>query len=171
MNKIKKEQLLKLLDTIQPSPMLSIAHFSDGAEIISEVLSDYCLQHEYEYLLNCTDRHFYENAKLQYGMDEWVKIKSFDLDRASYMTHGRFFDYLFVTCGVADEMREHLIQKSHKVIKNAGYIVIFVAKESDSLRETWIELLDMHNFVATSTIDLFEDYNVIISKKMHGWGG
>ncbi len=33
-------------------------------------------------------------------------------------------------------------------------------------------LLEEHYYVASNTIDdLFENYDVLISKKMHGWGG
>jgi len=171
MNTIEKEQLEKLLHIIQPSPLLTIAHFCDYAEVVSSVLSDFCNDREYEYLLNCTDEAFYKQALQIHSRAKWIKIKDFNLLKPSYMTHGKFYDYLFVTSVIADDIKEQFIQKSHRVIKNAGHIVIFVQKDSYSEAHTWIELLEKNNFVATSTIDMFKNHNVIISKKMHGWGG
>jgi hypothetical protein len=35
-----------------------------------------------------------------------------------------------------------------------------------------MRLLEENNYVASNTIDdLFEHYDLLISKKMHGWGG
>jgi len=37
--------------------------------------------------------------------------------------------------------------------------------------DRWQQVLEENYFVATNTIDMFEEYEILISKKMHGWGG
>jgi hypothetical protein len=69
-------------------------------------------------------------------------------------------------------MRSDFLKKTHSIIKNAGMILIFLPKEERTQYYEWTALLEEHYYVASSIIDdLFEHYDVIISKKMHGWGG
>ena len=85
------------------------------------------------------------------------------------MMHGKFYDYLFVQMKMDD--KETLLTKFHKIIKNAGLILIFV--KSDNLSEIYEfeRLLEENYYVATSKIEIDSNYTLIISKKMHGWGG
>ncbi len=171
MKTIEKEQLKKLLQIIQPSPMQRIGHFSGGGDLFCEQLSDFCQINEYEYLLNCTDNDFYDSCIQRYETKEWVKIKNFNLARPNYLLHGKFYEYLFVTTTISEETRETFLQKSHKCIKNAGHIILLVPKKDYMQIDIWTQLLEENYFVATNTIDIFQNYEIIISKKMHGWGG
>lgn len=170
MKTIDKNSLEKLLEIIKPSPMLCIAHLCDNEKLICDTVNNFCLDNKYEYLLNCTHETFYQQAMSMYGKNEWVKIKQFDFVRPSYMSHGKFYDYFFVTCDIQSDTKDQFLQKSYKVIKNAGHIIIFIPKKNSEEIDIWTELLEKNYFVATNTIDMFDDYNVIISKKMHGWG-
>jgi hypothetical protein len=87
------------------------------------------------------------------------------------MMQGKQYDFLFVSIDIKEEMRSDFLKKAHNIISNAGNIIIFVSKKNKEECYSWITLLEEHNYVATSTIDdLFENHNIIISKKMHGWG-
>jgi len=57
-------------------------------------------------------------------------------------------------------------KKFYRVIKNAGYLYLFV-KDNDV--QNTIELLEETNFVSVNVIDSFKDTKVISAQKMHGW--
>jgi hypothetical protein len=84
---------------------------------------------------------------------------------------GKFYEYLFVTCDIKDNIKASFLQKCHKAIKNAGLIVIFILKDDHEQTAIWTQLLEENYFVATSSIQLSKSYDVVISRKMHGWGG
>jgi hypothetical protein len=59
----------------------------------------------------------------------------------------------------------------HEILRNSGNILLFVPNRNVEERYRWDTLLEENYYVATNTIDdLFTEYDVIISKKMHGWG-
>ena len=87
------------------------------------------------------------------------------------MMQGKQYDFLFVTSTVPEANRDDFLKRTRKIILNAGNIVVFVPKNDYTQRYNWIEHLEENYYVATNTIhDLFENYDIIISKKMHGWG-
>jgi len=170
-NDIKISEIEKLLSIIQPAPLLRIGHFSDRGEHLPKILNQFCATHTYEYLLNCTTSDYYTRLHAQYDKEEACTIKLFDLDRPNYMQHGKFYEYLFVSTQIAPEQRVSFLKKSHRVIKNAGLILIFLSHENHEEQAHWYQLLEENYFVATNTITLDTEWSVIISKKMHGWGG
>jgi len=172
MKTIEEDKLNQLLAVISPAPALRIAHFSDGGEKMIEILEAYCTKDEYEYQINCIEHDFFETVKEKYSQNSMVKPINFKLDRPRYMMQGKLYEYLFVSAHIKAEIRSDFLKKTHSIIKNAGLIFIFLPKEQSSERDTWLSLLEEHYYVASNTIDdLFENYDVIISKKMHGWGG
>ena len=172
MKNIEQNKLEKLLEIIPSHPALRIAHFSEGSHILTKTLSDFCKKNNYEYQLNCTKDVCYDKAMTKYANQTHIKIIKFNLNRPSYMMQGKMYDYLFVTTSIEEEMRSDFLKRAHSIIKNAGNILIFLPKGSYEERYNWIALLEEHYYVASNTIDdLFENYDVLISKKMHGWGG
>jgi len=167
MNKIEKNSLDKLLQIIEPIPMQTITHFSCGGMDMIHMLRDFSFKLDYEYRLNCTNAELYDKVKNL----EHAVVKNFPIARPNYLIQGKFSDYLFVTIYIEDEEKEMFLKKAHRSIKNAGLILLFVQKDSLEQIDLWNRLLEENNFVATSSIDLFEHYDIIISKKMHGWGG
>ena len=172
MKTIEKEKLNQLLGIISPAPALRIAHFSEGGEEMIEQIEKFCSKEEYEYQINCVDHDFYEKINRKYSENNTVNPIKFTLNRPRYMMQGKLYEYLFVTANIAAEMQSDFLKKTHGIIKNAGLIFIFLPKEKSHERDMWLTLLEEHYYVASNTIDdLFEYYDVIISKKMHGWGG
>ncbi len=166
------EEIKKLLDIIRPAPLIRVGHFSDHGESLSRAISEYCGTHDHDYILNCTDKEYFDKMSSIYGDRENCCIKDFKLVRPNYMLQGKFYDYLFVSLqNIADEDKEAFVQKCHKVIKNAGLILIFLPKSDSVQSDIWRRLLDENYYVATNTIDIDEEWSVIVSKKMHGWGG
>jgi len=170
MKNITTEHLQSLLSIIQEAPMQRIGHFTNSNSELSAVLSKFCQTNRYEYILNSTNSDNIEYLKEKYKDFNLTKIKFFDLERKSYLQNGLFYEYLFVSTEIPDAQKNIFLQKSHKCIKNAGLIVIFTTN-SQSEYDLWYRLLEKNYFVATNKIQLDDSNCVIISKKMHGWGG
>jgi len=172
MKTIEEAPFKQLLEIISPSPALRIAHFAHGEEEIIAYLSDFAQAHDYEYQINTTDPDHATQLSKQFASHPSTKALHFPLQRPRYMMQGKLYDYLFVTTPIPPEIRSDFLQKSHSIIKNAGLILLFIPKTDSQTRYDWLACLEEQYYVASSTIDdLFEGVDLIISKKMHGWGG
>ena len=171
MKHLEKNKLQSLLDIMGSNPSLQIAHFTQESNVLTQMLYEYCNQRDYLYQINCTDLKFYEEISNQFKDEKKVQIRNFSLDRKSYMIQAKQYDFLFVTTPITKNIKSDFLKRSHNIICNAGNIIIFVDKRDNEASHHWARLLEEHNYVATSIInDLCHDYNIIISKKMHGWG-
>ena len=171
MKQLEEEKIDQLLGIINLYPAIRIMHFSDGSHLLSKKISRLCEENDYEYQLNCTSDIFYQKSALKYADTDLVKVKYINLEQPRYAIQAKMYDYLFVTSDIPDEEKLSFLKKTYGVIKNAGNIIIFVPKGDYSQILLWTQLLEDNNFVATNTLDIFSNYDVIISKKMHGWGG
>ena len=171
MKNLEKEKLKTLLNIIGSNPSQRIAHFTDGGETFIDTLFDYCSPKEYLYQLNCTDSTSFQNISEKFKDSDTAKVRNLSLDRKSYMIQAKQYDYIFVTSTIDEGIRDDFLQRTHKIILNAGNILVLIPKNEYTQRYNWIELLEDNYYVATNTIDdLFDHYDIIISKKMHGWG-
>ncbi len=169
MKNLEKDKLETLLSIIKENPALDIAHFTDQDNLLIELLNDYCIQKDYGYKLNLLDNSIKEDISQKY--DIHTKVDFFHLQRKSYLIQAKQYDFVFVTATVDSDIESDFLKRLHQVIRNAGNLIIFIKKEDYTLRYRWIELLEEHNYVATNTIDnLCNDYDILITKKMHGWG-
>jgi hypothetical protein len=171
MKNLNREKLQSLLDIMGSNPSLQIAHFTQESNVLTQMLYEYCNQRDYLYQINSTSLTSFEEMKNEFKHNKNIQIKNIPLERKAYMIQGKQYDFLFVTTTINDDIRSDFLKKVHNIICNAGNIIIFIDKKNREERYHWTTLLEEHNYVATSTIDdLFEDYDIIISKKMHGWG-
>lgn len=171
MKHIELDKLRKLLEIVGPYPYTAVAHFSDNNLEISQTIYDYCHAKSYDYQVNATDKVFYAKLHEAFEGKEGIRIIDFSLKRPKYLIQGKTYEYLFVTIDLPPEQRDDFLRKAHEIVRNAGNILLFVPSTEDKERYAWEKLLEQNYYVATNTInDLFEDYDVIISKKMHGWG-
>ena len=171
MKNLEKDKLQTLLQIIGETPSLHIAHFSDGGDTIIDMLKAYCQKREYHYYLLCTNGNFYEKIAQRFQEDKGIVIRNFPLQRRTYLIQALEYNFLFVTAYIEEENRASFLEKSHKIIRTAGNIVLFILKKDYQERDSWRALLEEQLYVSTSVIDdLFEHYDVIISRKMHGWG-
>ncbi len=172
MKSLEKESIEQLLEIVPEHPVIRLLHFADSGEEMPESLADFTARKGYEYQINCLDETFFASMQHRFADSESVRPVKFTLQRPRYMIQGKMFDYVFVTAPVAQEMREVFLQRVHPIMKNGGNILLFVAKDNREERWEWTGLLEANYYVATNTIDnLFAHYDVVISKKMHGWGG
>ncbi len=171
MKNLEKDQLEDLLEIIGANPSQQIIHFSDSGEMFTKILSEYCQKRDYLYQINCTDKLFYEQATELHKDENNTKVMNFNLARPSYMIQAREYNFLFLTAEIEEEIRDAFLKKAYKIIRGAGSIVIFIEKKGYSQRDSWVASLEENLYVSTSIIDdMFEHYDVIISRKMHGWG-
>ncbi len=158
------DELEKILEIIQPLPSTRVGYFAANDSIELESVYRYTESKELEFELLCVDQDFYSRVNSKYKSS-----LNFSLDRKSYMRQGKFYDYLFVDIEIQDI--DSFLKKSHKSIKNGGLIMIFLDNSSRGLLDKYIELLENNYYVATSKIDIDSSNLLLISKKMHGWGG
>ena len=170
MKNFKKEKLKTLLSIIKENPSLDIVHFTNQDNLLVELINDYCTQKEYLYQLNLLDDSIEEIMNQKYKSN-YTKVKPFNLQRKSYLIQAKQYDFAFVTATIGLDIESDFLKRIYQIIRNAGNLIIFIKKEDYIIRYRWIELLEEHNYVATSTIDnLCNDYDIVITKKMHGWG-
>lgn len=65
--------------------------------------------------------------------------------------------------------KDKILQLMYKAIENSGNIII-LEKKSHNNKEEILALLDELGFMASNSIDLFDDYDIFTAKKMHHWG-
>jgi hypothetical protein len=172
MKPLERKSLEKLLGIVPDHPVIRLLHFADSGTEAPQILADFATRKGYEYQINCLDETFFASMQHRFGDSKSVKPVKFTLQRPRYMIQGKIFDYVFVTAPITEEMREAFLQRVHPIIKNGGNILLFLPKGDRTQRWEWTALLEENYYVATSTIDdLFAHYDVVISKKMHGWGG
>ncbi|SFV62044.1 hypothetical protein MNB_SV-6-349 [hydrothermal vent metagenome] len=161
----------QLLGIINLYPAIRIMHFSDSDDILTKKIYELCSKSEYEYQINSIDKASSEELTNRYGELPYIKIKHINLKQPRYATQAKLYDYLFVTSDIDSDSRDSFVQKCYGAIKNAGLFILFIPKDDMREYHQWSELLSEHNFVAINKLDTFSYSDVVIAKKMHGWGG
>ena len=170
MKNLESKKIEQLLSIIPNHPAMQVMHISQSGQQLTEALISLAKEREYEFLLNATDINFYEKVKDSY-IENFCKVKTMKFEQRRYASMAKMFDYVFVTSEVPEELQGQFAKSIHGHIKNAGNIILFLEKNNLKVVERWQEILEENYFVASNTIDLFGEYEVLISKKMHGWGG
>lgn len=171
MKPVQSDKLKQLLQIVGPYPSTSVAHFSDMDIAFSKTVYEYCKERDYSYQLNCTDPSFYTQANETFTGCDGIRTIDFSLNRPRYIIQGKTYEFVFVTVDFSKVSRDLFLKKTHEILRNAGNIILFLPKMSNAVRYEWEKLLEENYYVATNTInDLFEGFDVLISKKMHGWG-
>ena len=170
MKNLESKKIEQLLSIIPNHPAMRIMHISQSGTQLSDALATLAIEREYEFLLNVNSDVFYEEIKDAYPHD-LCAVKKIKFEQRRYATMAKMYDYIFVTADIPDALQEQFSKTIHGHIKNAGNIILFLEKNNLKVLDGWRQLFEENYFVATNTIDLFEEYEIIISKKMHGWGG
>jgi hypothetical protein len=171
MKNLETKSIEQLLEIIPDHPGLRISQFSDGGEKFSNALSELCLSREHEYQLNILNKDFYEKALRLYGDRPLSSVKRIKWEQRRYASPAKQYDFLFVTATVPPNHRKLFAQSIYSHIKSAGHLILFLEKNNQENIDEWYSFLEEYLFVAMNTIELFENYEIFIAKKMHGWGG
>ena len=175
MKQLDTKSINQLLSIINIYPSIRIMHFSQNQSNLNEEILKLSQDNGYEFQLNSTTQEDYELSLSQFKDSSNINISNFNLKRPRYNTQAKQYDYLFVSSTIDESEILQFLKKSHSIIKNAGLILIFIEKidnkkDFDKIYK-WNSLLEESYFVATNDIDISEYFDVIVSKKMHGWGG
>ena len=65
--------------------------------------------------------------------------------------------------------KDKILKLIYQAIENSGNIII-LEKKSHENKDEILDLLDELGFMASNTIELFEEYYIFTAKKMHHWG-
>lgn len=65
--------------------------------------------------------------------------------------------------------KDKILKLMYQAIENSGNIII-LEKKSHNNKDEILDLLDKLGFMASNTIELFEEYYIFTAKKMHHWG-
>ena len=168
---LEQDKIEQLLQIIQNKPAQRIVHFSDGSEELSDALLELTQNYKSQYHINCVDEIFYKDALIKYEILPHIEVTNFNLKRPRYMIQAIEYDYLIATLDWEKYDKKAFLKKSYPIIKTGGNILIFIEKEGYKMQDEWMDILEELYYVSTSIIDdIFDDYDVIVSKRMHGWG-
>ena len=170
MKNLESKKIEQLLSVIPDHPAMQIMHITQQDKQLSNALETLVKEREYTLLLNVTDDGYYDELKERY-CDDSCSVKNMKFEQRRYASMAKMFDFVFVTATVPDEFQEQFAKTIHGHIKNAGNIILFLEKNNLKVLDRWRQILEENYFVATNTIDMFNEYEILISKKMHGWGG
>ena len=171
MKNLNDENTDQLLQIIQKKPAQRIVHFSDGSHFLSKKLAALCKDYESDYYLNCCKDACYDKAVTKYAEQPHVHVMKFNLLRPRYKIQGIEYDYLFATLDWEENDKEAFLQKCYPIIRTGGNMILIIPNSSYAQRDEWSALLEEMYYVSSSFMDdMFEDYDVIVTKRMHGWG-
>ena len=151
---IKSHEIDKLLEIIVDYPKVNIFHINDISPTLSEKIEKLANEKEYDY-----DQFYLFNPS-----PNSVKL---DINQQRYNKHAKLYDYIFISTNMTKiENKKLFFKKIYHICKNSSKILIFLNKEDEEIER----LLEDLNFVASNYIDISNDYKVLSTQKMHGWG-
>ncbi|WP_353662573.1 hypothetical protein [Hydrogenimonas sp. SS33] len=151
-------------------PSQQILHLSDATTDIHETLFAFTREKGFEYDLKAVACDVEAFAALEEN-HEGFRLETLDLERRQYNKHGKKYDNIYVTLSPAllTEDLETMLKKFYRIMKN-GAILAFVVEKEAGLTPLLTQKLEEGYFVAINPIDIFDDYDVVTCKKLHGWG-
>jgi hypothetical protein len=149
-------------------PNQQILHLTDGRDDLYRTLYDFTRSKGFEYDLRTVG---WEAEGLDCGQHPGCRVERLDLAERRYNKHARLYENVFVT--VSSETLENDIQdilkKFFRIMKNAAILTLVIERGSPLLDRIDTDLEECY-FVAINHIDIFDDYDVVTAKKLHGWG-
>jgi len=169
MKKLKEEQTDQLMQIISTNyPNQQILHLTDGCNNLHQALFALTKERDFEYDLRTIE---VEIDDLPNDDHPGLYIEPIDLGARQYNKNAKRYENIFVTLHPErlENDTETILKKFFRIMKNAGVVVILIPKDAP-LRDLIDQRLEASYFVAINHIDIFDDYDVVAAKKMHGWG-
>jgi hypothetical protein len=177
LKKLSDKTIEDIVNIILPYPATRVMQISDAEayfddEIkLSKRLFELTKVREYDFQLNLLNSEKVSAYKEQFVVPEVSSsVRPLHPKQPRYGMQGKFYDYLYVTASVEEELLEEFVKKVYEVIKSGGLIIVFTDKNLQTY-DRWFNLLQDNFFVAINAIDICEDFHIITARKMHGWGG
>jgi len=166
---LKKEQSNLLMQIISPHyPNQQILHITDGCNDLHNTLFELTKNRRFEYDLRTVNKKI---DNLSDHNHNGFFIKPIDLNTKDYSYHSKRYENVFVTLD-PEYIKTNIttiFKKLFFVMKNAGVVAILIPK-NEPLIDIIDKKLEESFFVAINHIDIFDDYDVVTAKKLHGWG-
>ena len=168
---MSKKELDSLLSIIPNHPMTQLFHLNDNSIDLSQELNNFAKREEFEYDVATTDEKFIQELKESIeNKSDNLTIHKLNLKQHRYNRHSKLYDFAFITMDI-DEIDNLglFLKKLHTIIKNSGYLLLFLEKEEKNMQEI-LQLLEDKLYVAINPIEISDQYQIVSAKKMHGWG-
>ena len=171
MHKYDTQRLNLLTNLISDHyPSQQILHLSDATIPLHETLYHFTAEEDFEYDLRAVGCGMELFSGLTGDAHSAFSIEPLSLQAKQYSKHAKKYDNLFVT--VAPELLQaalsEILKKCYRILKNGAVFAAILPRESFS--GIMAEALEMTYFSAVNAIDIFDDYDVVSAKKLHGWG-
>ena len=171
MKTLDPKQAKELLEIIQSKPGQRIVHFSEKENELSKILHQFSQENDNNYYLYCTEKTFYETAKEFYTEESHIRVVNFNTARPRYMIQGIEYDYLIASIDFTQEDKAIFLGKCYPIIRTGGNIIILIPNSHSEIHDEWLSVLEEQYYVSVNIIDnIFDEYDVIVAKRMHGWG-
>ena len=144
----KQKELKEFSSLLEDAPALCLLNISNGVNPFLSILEDKISKND--------------------GTIESRDLNNISCDK--FRLKSREFEYciLFDTISLCED-KEKFIKTCYHSLENSAFIIIIEPKSSNNISEV-IELLDLCEFRVANNIDIFDDYNLIMAKKLHMWG-
>ncbi len=171
MYNMSKKELESLLAIIPNHPMTQLFHVNNNSIYLAQELNNFAKIKEFEYDIVSTNEKFIEelNESIE-NRAEKTTIHKLKIEQHRYNRHSKMYDFAFVTIDINQiEELGIFLKKLHTIIKNGGYLLLFLDKDEKNMLNI-LQLLEDKLYVAINTIEISDKYQIISAKKMHGWG-
>lgn len=171
MKNIESTQVKELLQILAKKPGQRIVHFTDSNHTLTKHLQDFCQHIDTQYYLYAINDDCYDVLKPLYSNASHMKTIKFNLRRPRYLIQGIEYDYLLATLDFHTEDKREFLEKCYPIIRTGGNIILLIPNSTDLERDNWSTLLEETYYLSVNIIDnIFNDHDVIVAKRMHGWG-
>ena len=168
MKNLEAQAIPQLLSIIPNHPATAIIQFTDNADAVSLALKELAIEKNYEIVLNISNPENLENSK-KLAIPNVCTVKGIKWEQRRYASVGTLYYDVFVTTFVPDDKKEQFLENVLHHIKTAGHIIFFLPKNDTNTLDNWWQMLEDKSLVSISTLDISENYEILIGKKMHGW--
>ena len=129
-------------------PALALLHISNNCSILNDCL---------EYVREKNDGTIV-NKNLQ------------DIDCNRFRLKSREYEFIILSDVFSDcDNKEKFLKSCYHSLENGAFIIIIEKKDKNKEQEI-LELLDNVEFRVANPIAIFEDYTLVMAKKLHMWG-
>ncbi|WP_456383558.1 hypothetical protein [Hydrogenimonas sp.] len=162
----KSALLTQLISPHYPNQL--IMHLTDGSTDLHRTLFEFTKSKGFEYDLKAIGCQIDD---LETDSHPCCRIESLDLAARQYNRHARVYENVYVTleASTLESDIQTVLKKFFRIMKNAGILTMLVERGSPLLERIDNDL-EAGYFVAVNHIDIFDDYDVVTAKKLHGWG-
>lgn len=128
-------------------PNFAILHINNNCEDIKSISQD---------IANTSDGKF-------------TNIEFNDIDEKTFRLKSNTSTYTILSdCLNLVENQKQFLTTIYTGLENSAQVIILVKKDSTDLYALY-ELLEEVNFTNTNTIDIFDEYDLVVTKKMRMW--